>query len=225
MLEYKNSIFTKKCYVGQTCCPHDMYEYFLFQLCYWHSCGNGGHLVSFSFKKWTCTCHAKQWPTPASKLVTGSIEEVSSVPSGKVSLIGLHRGFTGWEGIEMYLGNRFVFVDSLDLMEMKNETEVWYRSVLQFCGASAQPHFTWPQHFFKCMPLGWSHGNDLLSREAFSNEEHMLLIGRCAWHMQVACSLVINIYDSIQLQNDTTNTHIKCARVQLHFVDLWSKWR
>ena len=60
-------------------------------------------------------------------LVTGSTEEVSSVPSGKASLTGVLRGFTGWEGIVLCLEDTFVYVDSLDLKLMENEAQ--YRSV------------------------------------------------------------------------------------------------
>ena len=50
----------------QECHSHGMYEYFFLWLHCGHSCGNSCHLVSFQLKKWTCTCHAKQWPTPPS---------------------------------------------------------------------------------------------------------------------------------------------------------------
>jgi hypothetical protein len=80
--QVKVQFLQKKCYVGglvvrwiivvclcQKHYSHGIYEYIFLQLCYWHSCGNSCHFVWFQLKKWTRTCHAKQWPTPPSGIV------------------------------------------------------------------------------------------------------------------------------------------------------------
>ena len=142
------------------CCSHDMmYEYFSLQLCYWHSCGNSCHLLSFQLQKWTHTCHTKQWPTPPSS---------TSLRSLQLPWLPVENIYHSYNGQHKDLQSMYKNIQRIGEMRQK-----WWDIYRKVCYPRHVQSFT----FNNTLPLQWLVTQNVVNHngEPPSHSSHQLV--------------------------------------------------